>query len=58
MEGAGCVSQPAPLWYMAQGGRPIPAAEWRGRAPPDLFCREGDEAWSAFDPANPPAPIH
>lgn len=45
---------PAPVWYLARGGRPVPAAEWRGKSPPDWFCREGEAGWSAFDPSRPP----
>lgn len=38
-----------PVWYLAPGGRPVPATA--RRAPEGCFyqCREGDRSWSLLD---------
>jgi hypothetical protein len=39
-----------PAWYLARGGVPVLAAKWRGKAAPDWYCHEGDEAWTRITP--------
>lgn len=39
-----------PLWYLARGGLPTRAEDWRSKQPPAYACREGDAAWAPLAP--------